>query len=290
MNPTFLIFGYGYTASFLAKHLSKLHFDVIGTSRHPNQSDCLDANDCRLIPFTHDEIKKALTSATHLLITAPPTPSGDPVITQFESLIKEQQHTIKWIGYLSSTGVYGDHQGAWVDEQTVSNSLGERGVLRRNAEKAWLQLGQKYNLPVHVFRLSGIYGPHRNALKELLSGKNHSLYKEGQFFSRIHVEDICTILLKSMEHPNPLSIYNVADDEPSSSHEVIQYAASLLNIPAPPLLPIEKATLSPMAREFYSQNRRVSNVKIKKELLVQLNYPSYREGLTHEVISLTSSE
>lgn len=279
MRPCFFIFGFGYTASFLAQKLSELNFRVIGTTR--NQEKRKPNTTGELIDFSLDEVKKYLPLATHILVSTPPIADvGDPVLTHFADLIRDYSSQIQWLGYLSTTGVYGDHQGAWVNELSASIAPGKSGQLRLDAEQAWISLARKQQFPLHLFRLAGIYGPQRNVLERILAGKQHSIYKEGQFFSRIHVEDIVSILLASMKQPQPLAIYNVADDEPTPAHVLDAYAASLLHRDPLPLQPYETAKLSPMALDFYTHNRRVSNTKIKQELRIKLHYPSYKQGLT----------
>ena len=195
-------------------------------------------------------------------------------------MIKKHAAHIKWVGYLSSTSVYGDHQGNWVDEESECNPQGVSGLLRFKAEQAWLAFAELNQIPLHIFRLAGIYGPDRNSMQRIYAGKKYSIFKEGQLFSRIHVDDIVSVLLASINAPYPFSIYNVADDEPAASHVVDAYASLLLKRAALPLLSFEKAPLSPMEKNFYSNNRRVSNLKIKHELNVSLQYPSFREGLS----------
>ena len=279
MHPKMLIFGFGYTANFLAKKLAALDFHVVGTSR--NQDLLGQQNKSyELINFTRIEIEKSLSTATHILVSTPPsTDFGDPVLAHFVDLIKKYAGQSQWLGYLSSTGVYGDHQGGWVDESSASSSLGQQAKVRLNAEKAWCSLAKNHQLPFHIFRIAGIYGPQRNALTRIAQGKIQTVYKENHFFSRIHVADIAAVLIASIKNPNPISIYNVADDEPALSYEVDAYASYLLNIPAPEKIPFELATLSPMTKEFYTHHRRVSNAKIKQELFVKLMYPTYQEGL-----------
>lgn len=280
MRPCFFIFGFGYTANFLAQKLSELNFRVIGTTRDQEK---IKQNKCakyELIDFSLDEVKKYLPFATHILVSTPPIAEvGDPVLTNFANPIRAYSSQVQWLGYLSSTGVYGNHQGAWVDELSASISPGKSGGLRLDAEHAWMSFARDQLLPLHVFRLAGIYGPKRNALERILAGKQYSIYKEGHFFSRIHVDDIVSVLLASIKHPQPFAIYNVADDEPTPSHILDAYAASLLHRNPLPLQPYETAKLSPMELDFYANNRRVSNGKIKQELAINLHYPSYKQGL-----------
>jgi len=280
MHRKIFIFGFGYTARFLAKKLAELNFQIIGTSRTTQHLEFHHNTGYELIHFTKADVEKHLQSATHVLISTPPSAdSGDPVLVQFHDLLQKQLHQTQWLGYLSSTGVYGDHQGNWVDELSASISPGQQGTLRLIAENAWLSLAMEFNLPLHIFRLAGIYGPQRNALARITHGKAQTIYKKNHFFSRIHVEDIATTLLASIQKPQPMSIYNVADDEPATSQDVDNYAASLLHIPPPQIVPFELADLSLKAKEFYTHNRRVSNAKIKQKLLVKLHYPDYKAGL-----------
>lgn len=278
MRPCFFIFGFGYTANFLAQKLSELNFRVIGTTRA--QEKIKQSTTYELINFSLDEVTKYLSFATHILVSTPPiAESGDPVLTNFADLIRAYSSQVQWLGYLSTTGVYGDHQGAWVDELSASISPGKSGRLRLDAEQSWMSFAIAQQLPLHIFRLAGIYGPKRNALERIIAGKQYSIYKEGHFFSRIHVDDIVSILLASIKHPQPFAIYNVADDEPTPSHILDAYAASLLHCPLLALQPYETAKLSPMELDFYANNRRVSNAKIKQALGINLHYPSYKQGL-----------
>jgi nucleoside-diphosphate-sugar epimerase len=281
MSSYFLIFGYGYTAQSLASKLLLQGVKVIGTTRTPHQLEH-ENPEVTLIDFNCPNIAEHLSLSTHILVSIPPSSTGsDLVLMNYGNLIKKHAPHLKWMGYLSSTGVYGDHQGNWVDEDSACTPHTPTGIARLKAEQAWLAYAKESQLPLHVFRLSGIYGPRRNVLERLMRGKKHSIYKEGQVFCRIHVEDIVSTLIASIKSPKPLSIYNVSDDEPTPAHIVDNYAASLLNQESLPLIPFTDATLTPMEQEFYSNNRRVSNLKIKQELHVTLNYPSFIEGLTH---------
>jgi nucleoside-diphosphate-sugar epimerase len=280
MSPYFFIFGFGFTAKALAAKLITRGFKVIGTSRTPGEQEQNNL-DIKLIDFDSTEMGNYLSLATHLLICIPPTSTlSDIVLIKYGDLIKKQMPYVKWLGYLSSTGVYGNHQGNWVSEESECIPHTSTGIVRLKAEQAWFSFAKKNQLPLHVFRLSGIYGPGRNVLHRRIQGKKQSVFKENQVFCRIHIEDIVSTLLASIQLPNPLSIYNVSDDEPAPSHVVDHYAANLLHREPPPLIPFLEAHLSPMEQEFYANNRRVSNLKIKNELHVALKYPSYREGLT----------
>jgi nucleoside-diphosphate-sugar epimerase len=280
MNPCCLIFGFGYTAKALAPKLLAQGFKVIGTSRTPDEAEQKKL-DIKLIELDDTDIENYLSLATHLLICIPPTSTMDEIVLiKYGELIKLQTPYLKWIGYLSSTGVYGNHEGNWVSEESECIPHTPTGITRLKAEQAWFSFAQKHRLPLHVFRLSGIYGAGRNVLERLMHGKKQSVFKEHQVFCRIHVDDIVTSLLASIKLPNPLSIYNVSDDEPAPAHVVDQYAAELLLREPLPLIPFSEAHLSPMEQEFYANNRRVSNLKIKEELGIVLKYPTYKEGLT----------
>ncbi len=207
-----------------------------------------------------------------MLLSIPPDAAGDPVLALLPML---RRLKLRWAGYLSSTGVYGDTGGGWVDESSPCRPDSERGRRRLEAERAWLASG----LPVEIFRLSGIYGPGRNALLDVKAGLAKRIFKENQFFSRIHVGDIARVLLASIEHPSPGEIWNVADDLPAPAHEVVAYASTLLGRDPPPLIALEEAGLSPMARSFYDSSRRTSNRKIREKLGVTLVYPDYHTGL-----------
>lgn len=278
-SPVFFIFGFGYTAKFLAHELVTHGFKVIGTVRDKNKALVEVNSQPEIIAFDDECLSHYLSQATHILVTIPPDASlGDPVLAQYRELICNYPQ-IKWLGYLSSTGVYGDHQGAWVNENSRCLAVDGTGALRLAAEHDWMTFAKETGLPLHIFRLAGIYGPYRNALVRLLAGKKASIYKKGQFFSRIHVADICAVIWASMQKPHPYSLYNVADDEPAAAHLVDAYAATLLHYPSLPLIPLAQARLSPMEQHFYRSNRCVDNTKIKEELNVKLRYPTYREGL-----------
>ncbi|HXH55371.1 MAG TPA: SDR family oxidoreductase [Gammaproteobacteria bacterium] len=280
MVKTICILGFGYTATFLAKDLLKFDFSITGTSRNPEKRQHYKEIGYAVVDFMPLEVEEILKLSTHLLILIPPDPIlGDPIINNFLLLLKKYRHQFEWVGYASSTGVYGDHDGNWVDEMTVPRNLGIRAKLRLESEAAWLSIAKQFELPLHIFRLAGIYGPYRNVLKDIANGKTQSIYKAGHFFSRIHVEDIAKIIIASIQQPKPGSIYNIADNLPASSYEVDQYATSLLEKYVLTVVPFEEAILSDMSKEFYKHNRRVSNAKIKEEFKLQLNYPSYREGL-----------
>jgi nucleoside-diphosphate-sugar epimerase len=270
-------FGLGYSALTLAKQLLGDGWRVSGTCRNSDKCEQLRSIGITAYIFDNDlplqEIWD-LQTVTHILHSIPPDESGDPVILQHLAQL-QNLNNLEWFGYLSTTGVYGNHEGRWVDEETPLNPPEGRNRRRAESEKAWLLSG----LPAHIFRLSGIYGKGRSIIEELKAGTAHRVYKEQQVFSRIHVEDIAQILLASINNPNPGCIYNCADNEPAPQHEVVEYAAEILGVQPPPIINLEEAELSEMARSFWQNNRRVKNDRIKNEHKVKLKYPSYREGL-----------
>ena len=278
-SPHLFCFGLGYSAAALAKALLARGWRVTGTCRDAARADALRAMGIAPVIFDRDRpidgLDRHLAAATHLLSSVPPDETGDPVLDVHGPAIAAASPHLAWIGYLSTTGVYGDRAGGWVDEQSALEPTGERGRRRVAAEAGWRALPN----PAHLFRLAGIYGPGRSALDTVRSGKARRILKPGQIFSRIHVEDIAQVILASMARPDPGAAYNVCDDDPADPAEVIAFACDLLGVPPPPEVPFETAALSPMARSFYDDNKRVKNDRIKRELDVQLTYPSYRAGL-----------
>lgn len=220
-----------------------------------------------------------MARATHLLVSIAPTEAGDPVLNNLRSQIAAAASHLEWVGYLSTTGVYGDHQGGWVDETTPLTPATQRGAMRVAAEAAWQALAAETGLALHIFRLAGIYGPGRGPFAKVRAGTARRIIKPGQVFSRIHVEDIVQTLRASINRPNPGAIYNLCDDDPAPPEDVIAHAAELLGLPLPAAVDFNDADLSPMARSFYAESKRVRNDRIKTELGVKLRYPSYREGL-----------
>jgi nucleoside-diphosphate-sugar epimerase len=281
MKTNFLIFGFGYTAKFLSTRLIPINFKVIGTTR-TCVKQYTDSNHLKIIDFNCSNLPNYIEQATHILISIPPSSTiDDLVLHKYGDLIRQNASHIQWLGYLSSTGVYGDHKGNWVNEESECMPHTPTAIARLKSEQSWLSYAQKHHLPLHIFRLSGIYGPSgRNAIQRFVEGKKYSVFKKEQVFCRIHVEDIVSTILASISSPNPLSIYNVSDDEPAPSHVVDHFVAKILKRASLPLIPFSDATLSPMEQEFYASNRRVSNLKIKKELGITLQYPTFREGLT----------
>ena len=273
-------FGYGYSCDYLGHALIQQgEWQLAGTTRDPEKVNVLRARgiEANLFDWEHplaDPIEM-LQGTTHLVISTPPGEEGDPTFLMHAQDIMNIP-SIEWVGYLSTTGVYGNKDGAEVYETTELNPTSQRGSRRVMAEKQWQSLN---GLPLHIFRLSGIYGPGRSALDSVRAGVARRINKPGHAFGRIHVEDIANTLIASMGKPNPGQAYNVCDEKPAPSHEVIAYACELLGRPPPPMVDFEEADLSPMARSFYMDNRRVKNDKIKSELGVALKYPNFQDGL-----------
>lgn len=279
-----LCLGLGYTARALAALRRARGESVAGTSQDIAAAG--EADGVARIAFGAATplaaLEGALEKTTHVLISIPPDDANagacDVVLARLAPAIASAHHIV-WLGYLSTTGVYGDRAGAWVDETSERRPGNPRSLRRAAAEDAWLALWRERGVPVHVFRLAGIYGPGRSAIDQLRAGTAKRIDKPGQVFSRIHVDDIANVLEASIARPRPGAIYNVADDMPAPAHEVAAHAARLLGMPAPPLEPYDPSRLSPMAREFYAETRRVRNDRIKRELGVTLLYPDYKVGL-----------
>ncbi len=276
MSKTLLSFGHGYSARALATLLIPQGWRVIGTTRSGDRADAIAETGVEPLVWPSGDTLQALDEVTHLLISAGPTSDGDPVLSQFGDQITRVAPRLEWVGYLSTTAVYGDHGGNWVDEATPPNPASMRGQWRVDAETAW---GTIPDLPLHIFRLAGIYGPGRGPFAKVRAGTARRIIKPGQVFSRIHVEDIAQVLAASIAQPNPRAVYNLCDDDPAPPQDVIAYAAELTGLPVPDAIPFDEADMTPMARSFYGENKRVRNDRIKDELGVKLIYPGYREGL-----------
>ena len=280
-----LCFGFGFSARALAARLDRREWKISATSRDAAGIAAIEAQGFQGLPF--DKTLRIAADVTHLLISAPPGEQGDPVLQLFEEQLQKLSKSLKWVGYLSTTGVYGDRGGDWVDEDSPLEPTTARGQRRLEAERSWLRLHSDFGLPVHLFRLAGIYGPGRNQLLTVRDGSARRIIKPGQIFSRIHVEDIAGVLAASIAKPNPGRAYNVCDDEPCPPQDVVAYAADLLGLPLPPEIPFKEAELSPMARSFYAESKRVSNGRMKTELRYKLLFPNYREGLRSLLPTLT---
>jgi nucleoside-diphosphate-sugar epimerase len=270
---TLLSLGHGYSARALARRLVPQGWRVIGTTRNPAKADQFRAEGVEPLLWPGD-LDWVLEEASHILCSAAPDAKGDPFLQTVPEIARSKAG---WVGYLSTTGVYGDHDGGWVDETTPLTPQSDRGRQRVLAEGQWLATG----LPVHIFRLAGIYGPGRGPFEKVRDGTARRIIKPGQVFSRIHVDDIAQVLEASMRQANPGAAYNVCDDNPCPPQEVIGYAAQLLGMPEPPAVPFDEVapTMTPMALGFYSESKKVRNDRIKDELGVKLLYPDYPLGL-----------
>src|SRR5262249_27478638 len=279
-----LALGLGFSARALARRWRARGMKVTGTLREAAPG--ADPDGIARMIFAADSpldaVEHTLAMATQVLVSIPPdeasAPAGDAVLRRLGPAIAAA-HNIVWVGYLSTTGVYGDRAGGWVDETSERRPGNPRSIRRAATEDRWLALWRERGVPVHVFRLAGIYGPGRSAIDQLRAGTAKRINKPDQLFSRIHVEDIAAVLEASIARPRPGAIYNVADDAPAPAASVVEHAAKLLGVAPPPLEPYDPERLSPMAREFYKEARRVRNLRIKTELGVELRYPDYKAGL-----------
>lgn len=272
MSSTLLSIGHGYSARALARLLIPSGWTVIGTTRSEQKARQFEVDG--VVPLQWPGVVLPLDAVTHVLSSVAPDGDGDPVLAEATEALRSAT-ALQWVGYLSTTGVYGDRQGGWVDETSTLMPTTERGRARVAAEQAW----QALPVPLHIFRLAGIYGPGRGPFQKVRNGAARRVIKEGQVFSRIHVDDIAQVIAASIARPNPGAIYNLCDDDPAPPEDVIAYAANLLGLPLPPAIAFEDAELSPMARSFYAESKRVSNDRIKRELGIALRYPDYRTGL-----------
>ena len=281
MSKNLFCFGFGYSANALSTILDSDKWNIQGTKRIPGSID--NTIITNILPFSSDQTLKnassILSSVTHILVSIPPGINGDPVLfAHVKDIISAP--CVEWIGYLSTTGVYGNTEGKIVNEESECNPTNERSRRRVIAENDWLKLFHNYNLPVQVFRLAGIYGPDRSAIESIKNKKARRINMPGHAFSRIHVEDIAQILLASINNPHPGRVYNVCDNEAAPGSDVVEYACKLMGVKVPPLISLSEAQLSPMAKSFYKDNRRIDNKRIREELSVDLLYPTYREGLS----------
>lgn len=279
MTQTLLSFGHGFSARALSSRLIAEGWRVIGTTRSPDKARTLAAEGVEPLIWPGEDIGPALASATHLLISTAPDDEGDPVLGEHLGDIAEAAEHLDWVGYLSTTGVYGDHDGGWVDENTPLTPATRRGTQRVIAETQWQALAEATGLPLHIFRLAGIYGPGRGPFAKVRRGTARRIIKPGQVFSRIHVEDIAEVLIASIARPHPGAIYNVCDDLAAPPEDVLAHAADLLGVDLPPEEDYATAEMTPMARSFYAESKRVRNDRIKDELGVTLRFATYEAGL-----------
>ncbi|MCT8331386.1 SDR family oxidoreductase [Albidovulum sediminis] len=277
MTATLLSIGHGYSAAALARRLAG--WRIIGTTRRAEKADRLRAAGIEALVWPGEDLRPAIAAASHILISVAPDDDGDPVLRELAEAIGAAAPHLAWVGYLSTTGVYGDHAGGWVDESTPLTPSTRRGQIRVLAEGQWQRLAERAGLPLHIFRLAGIYGPGRGPFEKVKNGTARRIIRENQFFSRIHVDDIAAVLAASIARPHPGAVYNVSDDDPAPPEDVLTEAARLLGLPPPPEVPFDEAEMTPLARSFYAESKRVRNDRIKRDLGVKLAYPDYRAGL-----------
>ncbi len=276
-------FGLGFTGSALVREVRAQGWTASGTCRENTQEEywveagvqtyCFDGKDIL------GAVENAVREASHVLVTIPPQiDAGDVVLNHFKKILADSSQ-LRWLGYLSTTGVYGNRDGGWVDETSELRPEFDHQQRRVAAEKQWRDLYREHQVPVHMFRLAGIYGPGRNLLQRVRQGSARRIDQPGLVFNRVHVEDVVQVLCASMDHPHPGSVYNVSDDFPASPAEAVAFACELLQVEVPPLIALEDAELSKMGRGFYLTNKKVRNHKIKEELGIQLRYPDFKAGL-----------
>lgn len=272
-----LVFGHGYSAGFLTPLLRARGWQVTGTTRSDPDRVAVAGAAPILWPGEEARLRRQIASAAAILISVAPGADGDPVLAAFRDDLARARP--RWLGYLSTTGVYGDRRGGWVDEDSALDASGPRGRARVRAEADWRALAMQAGLPLHIFRLAGIYGPGRGPFRKVRDGSARRIVKPGQVFSRIHAEDVAQALLASIDRPAPGAVYNLCDDDPAPPEDVLAHAADLLGLPRPPAVAFADAVMTPMARSFYADSKRVSNRRLKEDLGVRLRHPDYRSGL-----------
>ena len=271
-----LIYGYGYTASYLAETLNTENYLIIGSSREEKKFN----SDNKKVKFINNSLVNNCLlkdDITHILVSVPPNDLGDIFIQNYRDIITKNKN-IEWIGYLSATNVYGDHNGELVSESSQTKPKTKKGINRLVAEKQWLELISKFNLPIKIFRLAGIYGPNRNIKDRLIKGLVKNIFKEGQFFSRIHVEDIANILNLSMNNITKNKIYNLADDFSCNLNVIIEYLCEKNSLIKPAQISFDNMSSDYKKESFFLENKRVDNSLVKKDLLKNFKYPSFKEG------------
>jgi len=277
MTARLVVLGHGYSAGFLTRRLAPQGWTVIGTTRDdPSRVAATGATPLRW-PGDEDAVRAEIARADAIMISAGPDAGKCPALRDFGAAIAASPAC--WLGYLSTTGVYGDRQGGWVDEDSELAPSTRRGHDRVAAEAGWQALAAAHGLPLHIFRLAGIYGPGRGPFEKVRNGTARRIVKPGQVFSRIHAEDIAQVLAASIARPLPGAIYNLCDDDPAPPEDVLEHAAKLLGLPPPPLEDFANAEMTPMARSFYAESKRVLNARIKRDLGIRLIHPDYRSGL-----------
>lgn len=274
-------FGLGYSATrFIALHGAD--HAIAGTVRSQAKADALTRDGLEALVFNESGadpvIEARIKAADALLISAAPGLVADPVLERYQMAIWTARN-LTAIVYLSTVGVYGDHQGAWVDETSMLRPTSERSIARVKAERAWAAAAGACGAALHVLRLGGIYGPGQNAICNLRRGTARRIAKPGQVFNRIHVDDIAGAIKGALAYEGGGEAWNVVDDEPAPPQDVVAFAAALIGAPLPPLIPFETAELGPMARSFYGENKRCSNRKLVERMPLSLHFPTYREAL-----------
>jgi len=271
-----LIYGYGYTASYLAESLDTENYLIIGSSR---KEEKLNSNNKKIKFINNSLVNNYLLKddITHILVSVPPNNLGDIFVQNYKDIIIKNKN-IEWIGYLSATNVYGDHNGELVNESSQTKPKTKKGINRLVAEKQWLELISKFNLPIKIFRLAGIYGPNRNIKERIIKGLVKNIFKKGQFFSRIHVDDIANILNLSMNNITKNKIYNLADDFSCNLNVVIEYLCEKNSLIKPEQINFDDMSLDYKKESFFLENKRVDNSLVKKDLSINLKYPSFKEG------------
>lgn len=281
MSDHLFIFGFGFTSEAIAEKLLTEFSKISGTTRSPEKASALQNGHVQPVLFdgetVTEELQSRLKTATHLLISIAPDEKGDPVLIAASEVIKSCPD-LKWIGYLSTVGVYGNHDGEWVDETTICKPVSKRSLQRVAAEEAWKNFAHTLNIPLAIFRLSGIYGPGRNAFMNIEKGTARRLVKKDQVFNRIHREDIGSAVKLAISK-SASGIFNITDDMPAPPQDVVTFAYQLVGKEPPPEIDFETAELSPMARSFYGENKRVSNKKSKDVLGLVYQWPNYQESL-----------
>ncbi len=276
MDKTLLSFGHGFSARTLAKRLIPQGWTIIGTTRTTDKMADIAASGVEPLLWPGTDVSELIGRYPNILISAGPDGQGDPVLNALTPQFTVAARNLRWVGYLSTTGVYGDHQGGWVDEDTPLSPSTKRGQARVEAETAWRAVP---DLPLHIFRLAGIYGPGRGPFAKVRKGTARRIIKKDQVFSRIHVEDIAQAVALSITSPQPGTTYNLCDDDPAPPQDVIGHAAQLLGLPLPEAIDFETADMTPMARSFYAESKKVRNDRAKDLLGWRPKYPDYKTGL-----------
>jgi nucleoside-diphosphate-sugar epimerase len=280
MAQAILFLGFGYVARALAPHAALEGLRLVATARTPESAGIVAAHGGRAFSWNEAGIDDAaFDDVSAIVISTPPGSDGCPAFAAASDAIAARARRLRWVGYLSSNGVYGDHGGAWVDEDTESRATSKRALLRLAAEKTWRRHAADFGYPLVIFRLPGIYGPGRSAIESVREGRAERIVKPGQVFNRMHVEDIAAALIASLRRPGAGDLFNLSDDLPAPPQDVVAFACDLLGVAPPPEIPFEDARLSDMAKSFYADNKRISNARARERLGLSLAYPTYKEGL-----------